>query len=64
MHVVERIFKKCDYEEIKLFVGIARRLCLQRNEMVRGGSFIHPNVLVQNTKDVIVEFHQVNILDA
>ena len=42
MEVVEGIFNKCEEEEINLFVGLARKIWVRRNEVVHGGSFTHP----------------------
>jgi hypothetical protein len=56
LQAVEEIFLQCDPEEIKQFVGIARRLWLRRNEVVHGGRMIHPNDLVSQTKTAMVEF--------
>lgn len=38
---------KYDTTEFQQFVGIARRIWLQRNEVVRGGIFSHPNTVVK-----------------
>jgi hypothetical protein len=48
--VVEDTFEQGDSEEIRLFVGIARRLWLRRNDVVYGGSLLHPSLLVQKKK--------------
>jgi ribonuclease HI len=61
MEVVEGIFKKCEEEEINLFVGLARKIWFRRNEVVHGGSFTHPNVLVQQAKEAVAEFKAANI---
>jgi hypothetical protein len=47
LQVVDDIFLQCDPEEIKQFVGIARRLWMRRNEVVHGGRMTHPNGLVR-----------------
>jgi hypothetical protein len=46
----------CNQEEIKLFVGIARRLWLRRNNLVHEGSLSHPISLVQRTVTAMEEF--------
>ena len=43
-------------EEILLFVGIARRIWLRRNEVVHGGSFMSPNTLMQRAKNALEDF--------
>lgn len=47
LEIVDVIFKNCTTGEILHFAGIARLLWLRRNEVVRGGPFLNPNVLVQ-----------------
>lgn len=44
----------------RLFAGIARRVWFRRNEIVRGGSFTHPNVLVQQARDAVAYFSAAN----
>jgi hypothetical protein len=40
--VVEGIMHKCDTEDVVLFVGLARRILMQRNDLVFSGSFTSP----------------------
>ena len=61
MEVVEGIFNKCEEEEINCFVGIARKIWFRRNEVVHGGSFTHPNVLVQRAKEAVADFRDANM---
>ena len=51
-------------QEIKQFVGMARRLWLRRNDVIHGGHFVHPNVLVQQTNTAIEDFSRANKLDS
>jgi hypothetical protein len=60
MEVVEGIFTKCEEEDINLFVGLARKIWFRRNEVVHGGSFTHPKVLVQRAKEALAEFRAAN----
>jgi hypothetical protein len=60
---VEGIFKICDEDEIKLFVGLARKIWFRRNEVLHGGSFTHPNVLVQRAMSSVAEFLHANTLE-
>jgi hypothetical protein len=46
--VVEQVLRTSE-EDIKLFVGLARKLWFWRNEVIHGGQFIHPNELVKRT---------------
>ncbi|XP_059441935.1 uncharacterized protein LOC132174268 [Corylus avellana] len=47
LQVVEGLFSKCDQQEMALFAGLARRIWLRRNDVLHGGSFSHPNVIMQ-----------------
>jgi hypothetical protein len=58
--VVEELFKMCDEEELRLFVGIAKRIWFRRNEVVHGGPFTHPNVLVQQARQPLIDFSEAN----
>lgn len=60
MQVVEGVFKKCTQEELQQFVGIARRIWLRRNEVVHGGGFTHPSVILQQSLRAIAEFNAVH----
>lgn len=62
-HVVEGILKSCEEEEIKLFVGLARKVWFRRNEVVHGGSFTHPNVLVQQAMVSMADFCSAQYVD-
>jgi hypothetical protein len=50
IQVVEGVFNKCSQEEIQKFVGLARRIWTRRNEVIHGGAFAHPAVLINNMK--------------
>ena len=39
----------CDTKEFALFVGTATRIWLRRDEVIHGGPFLHPNVIIQQT---------------
>jgi hypothetical protein len=54
--VVEGIQHKCDKEDVILFVGLARRIWMRRNEFVFGGSFASPQVLLQATIRTMEEY--------
>ncbi|XP_059436591.1 uncharacterized protein LOC132169595 [Corylus avellana] len=57
IQVVEGVLAKCSTDEVKLFVGLARRILLRRNEVVHGGDLIHPSVLLRLTTNAITEYH-------
>jgi hypothetical protein len=50
------MISKCQLEELCLFAGIARRMWLRRNEVVHGGYFLHPTLLVQKVVHAAEEF--------
>jgi hypothetical protein len=54
--IVEEIFKRCNGGEIRLFAGIARRVWFRRNDIVHGGPFTHPKVLVQQATEALGDF--------
>ena len=54
--VVEEMFRMCDEDELRLFVSLPRRVWFRRNEVVHGGPFTHPTVLVQQATHAILEF--------
>jgi ribonuclease HI len=54
--VVEGLFNRCTQEEMVLFAGVARRIWRRRNDVVHGGIFSHPNVIMQNTIKAVQEF--------
>jgi hypothetical protein len=60
---MEGIFKCYEEEEIKLFVGLARKVWFQRNKVLHGGSFTHPNILVQQAMASMVEFCSAEYVD-
>jgi hypothetical protein len=52
IRVVEGMFNKCDQAEFTLFVGIARRIWLRRNEVIHDGKFAHPNLIVHQANQI------------
>lgn len=58
VQVVEGMFNLCDMEEMRMFVGIARRIWLRRNEVVHGGLFSSPKELMLRTKGALLDYQQ------
>jgi hypothetical protein len=58
--VVIEVIRDCDDEAISLFAVIARRIWFRRNEVIHGGLFFHPNVLVQRAKEAVEDFDAAN----
>lgn len=61
VQVVEGVLAHCSTDEIKIFVGLARRIWLRRNEVVYGGSLTHPSILLHQTQTAVAEFKQASI---
>ncbi|XP_059441991.1 uncharacterized protein LOC132174335 [Corylus avellana] len=59
LQVVEGMLKSCDQMEFAQFANIARRIWLWRNEMIHGGDFLHPNILIQQATRAVNLFHLV-----
>lgn len=55
-HVVNEIFNSYGEDEIKLFVDLVRKIWFRRNEVLHGGSFAHPNLLVQQAMTAVADF--------
>ncbi|XP_059450901.1 uncharacterized protein LOC132181678 [Corylus avellana] len=60
VQVVERMFQVCNLDEMRLFVGLARRIWLRRNEVIHGGSFASPKELLIRTRGALLDFQQAN----
>lgn len=58
LEVVEGMFWKCTQEEMALFAGLARRIWLRRNDILHGGGFSHPKVLLQLATRALEEFKE------
>lgn len=58
--VTELLTQNCDAEELGLFAGIARRVWLRRNEVVRDGKFTHPSALVQQAIEAQAQYVEAN----
>jgi hypothetical protein len=58
--LMEDILTYCDQEEIKMFVGIARRLWLRRNDVVHEKTMAHPNSRVHCAAIAMEKFIQAN----
>lgn len=57
--IVEEVLKSESMEEVKLLVGLSRKLWLRRNDSILGGQFCHPNVMVQKMKMVVEKYEHV-----
>lgn len=64
IQVAEGIFTNHGKEALTNFVATARQIWFQRNEVVHGGTFTHPNIVVRNTRVAVEEFQTINRLCA
>ena len=46
------MFDRCDQADFNLFVGIGRRIWLRRNEVIHGGNFLRPNLIIQQANQM------------
>jgi hypothetical protein len=53
---VEGLFNRCTQEEMVLFTGVASQIWRRRNDVIHGGTFSHPNIIMQNTIKAVQEF--------
>jgi hypothetical protein len=56
INVVEEVLQNGNEEETKLFVGLARKLWLRRNEILHGGRFCGPDAMIEQVKKAIEDF--------
>ena len=54
--VVVGIMQKCEAEDVVLFVGLVRRIWMRMNDLVFGGLFASPQVLLQTTIRTVEEY--------
>jgi hypothetical protein len=56
--IFSELVSKCEKEEVELFVVLARRLWLRRNDVVHGGILTHPNQIVRDAEAALEEFRR------
>lgn len=56
LQVVEDMFSTCDEEEMRLFVGMAQRIWLRRNEIVHRGVFSSPKEIILRMQGAVLGF--------
>ncbi|XP_059451341.1 uncharacterized protein LOC132182133 [Corylus avellana] len=61
VQVVEGVLAQCSPDEVQMFVGLARRIWLRRNEIVHGGFLTHLSVLLQLTTNAIAKFNKATV---
>jgi ribonuclease HI len=60
MFVMGRLIDKCTDEEVQMAVMVARQIWHRRNNMVFGGKFTSPKLLVKTAKDQLEAFISAN----
>jgi hypothetical protein len=58
LQVVDGLFLKYTTEEMALIMGLARRIWLRRNDVLHGGVFAHPRVLIQRAIQTMEDFKE------
>ena len=61
IQVVEGILNNYGKETLNTLAATARQIWLCRNEVVHGGNFTHPNIMVKSTKTAMDEFQASNV---
>jgi hypothetical protein len=62
IHLVDAIRLRYGVENFGLFVELARRIWMRRNTVIHGGSFTHPDILVQNVLMAVEEYMQAQVI--
>jgi ribonuclease HI len=58
LEVVEGLFDKCTKEEMELFCSTVRCIWMRRNEVLHGGTFAHPTILLQRPMQAVEDFRR------
>jgi hypothetical protein len=56
LQIFKEVLTRCDKAEVELFAVVARRIWLQRNEVVHGGQFLHPTKLLSEAGASLADF--------
>jgi hypothetical protein len=58
LDVLDSIITRCSKEEINFFAIVAKKnIWVKRNQVVHGGDFIPPNIIVQEAVTLLHAFH-------
>jgi hypothetical protein len=60
IQLFEYVLTRCATQEVQLFVVMAMRIWLRRNDVVHRGFFTHPAWVLREASKAVGEFHQVN----
>lgn len=60
MEVVEKMADLLQEEDLELFATIAKAIWKRCNEVIHGGIFTHPNVIVVESVLSLQQFHKAN----
>ena len=60
MQVFKEVSPRCEKDEVELFVVVARPIWLRRNDLVHGGTFTHPSLLLKSAENAPKEFQRLN----
>jgi hypothetical protein len=59
LQIVEGIFASYDEKEIQLFVGLAQKIWMRRNDVVHGNPFTHPTELMVRARRDLDNYRRV-----
>lgn len=62
LHLEEQILSNFGMEKFGFFADLSRRIWLRRNDLIHGGVFTHPNLLVQGMLQAVEEYKQAHVL--
>jgi hypothetical protein len=54
------VSSRCEKDEVELFAVVARQIWLRSNDLVHGGTFTHPSLLLKSTENALKEFQRLN----
>jgi hypothetical protein len=60
MQVFKEVSSRCEKDEVELFAVVARWIWLRRNDLVHGGTFTHPTLLLKSAKNALEEYQRLN----
>jgi hypothetical protein len=60
LNVAEGIIHNYGKEALNTFMVTTRQIWLRRNEVVHGGIFTHPNIIVSKVRAAMEEFQAIN----
>ena len=60
--ILLEVAKRCNQDEVELFMIIARKIWMRHNQVVFGGEFNPPKALLLEAETVLMEFRKSNFV--